>query len=68
MFDRIGFNRIDDDVFCMLVKARLAYPMSKATTVEYLKKHFDYIKSFFRLDNLLYKSNFVVGEIVLGVN
>ena len=35
-FDRIGFNRIDDDVFRKLVKARLAYPTSKAATVEYL--------------------------------
>ena len=37
-FDRIGFNRIDDEVFRKLVKARLAYPTSKAATVEYLKK------------------------------
>ena len=36
-FDRIGFNHIDDDVFRKLVKARLAYPTSKAATVEYLK-------------------------------
>ncbi len=40
-FDRIGFNRIDDEVFRKLVKARLAYPTSKAATVEYLKNHFD---------------------------
>ena len=40
-FDRIVFNRIDDDVFRKLVKARLAYPTSKAATVEYLKNHFD---------------------------
>ena len=40
-FDRIGFNRIDDEVFRRLVKARLAYPTSKAATVEYLKNHFD---------------------------
>ena len=40
-FDRIGFNRIDDDVFRKLVKARLAYPTSKAATVEYLKNNFD---------------------------
>ena len=40
-FDRIGFNRIDDDVFRKLVKARLACPASKAATVEYLKNHFD---------------------------
>ena len=40
-FDRIGFNHIDDDVFRKLVKARFAYPTSKAATVEYLKNHFD---------------------------
>lgn len=36
-FDRIGFNRIDDEEFRKLVKARLAYPTSKTATVEYLK-------------------------------
>lgn len=35
-FDRIGFNRIDDEVFRKLVKARLACPSSKSATVEYL--------------------------------
>ena len=40
-FDRVGFNRIDDEVFRKLVKARLACPSSKAATVEYLKNHFD---------------------------
>ena len=40
-FDWIGFNRIDDEVFRKLVKARLSYPTSKAATVEYLKNHFD---------------------------
>ena len=40
-FDHIGFNWIDDEVFRKLVKARLAYPTSKAATVEYLKNHFD---------------------------
>mgnify|MGYP000146339922 FL=1 len=41
MFDSVGFNRIEDPVFRQLVKARLAYPASKAATAEYLKKHFD---------------------------
>ena len=41
VFDRVGFNRIEDDVFRKLVKARLSYPASKAATVEYLKNHFD---------------------------
>lgn len=41
VFNRIGFNRIEDEVFRKLVKARLSYPASKAATVEYLKNHFD---------------------------
>lgn len=41
VFDRIGFDRIEDVVFRKLVKARLSYPASKAATVEYLKNHFD---------------------------
>lgn len=41
VFDNVGFNRIEDDVFRKLVKARLSYPASKSATVEYLKNHFD---------------------------
>lgn len=41
VFDNVGFNRIEDDVFRKLVKARLSYPASKAATAEYLKNHFD---------------------------
>ena len=41
VFDNVGFNSIDDEVFRRLVKARLSYPASKAATVEYLKNHFD---------------------------
>ena len=41
IFDRIGFDKIEDDVFRRLVIARLSCPSSKAATVEYLKNHFD---------------------------
>ena len=41
VFDRVGFNRIEDEVFRKLVLTRLSYPASKAATVEYLKNHFD---------------------------
>ncbi len=41
VFDNVGFNRVEDEVFRKLVKARLSYPASKAATVEYLKNHFD---------------------------
>ena len=40
IFDRVGSDRIEADVFRKLVKARLSYPASKAVTVEYLKNHF----------------------------
>ena len=30
VFDNVGFNRIGDDIFRKLVKARLSYPASKA--------------------------------------
>ena len=32
VFDKVGFNRIEDPVFRRLVKARLSYPASKAST------------------------------------
>jgi len=41
VFDRIGFNRIEDDVFRKLVQSRLSFPASKAATVEYLKNYYD---------------------------
>lgn len=41
VFDKVGFNRIEDEVFRKLVKARLSCPASKAATVEYLRNHFD---------------------------
>ncbi len=41
VFDSIGYNKIEDDIFRKLVKVRLSYPASKAATVEYLKNHFD---------------------------
>ena len=41
VFDRIGFNQIEDDVFRKLVQSRLSFPASKAATVEYLKNYYD---------------------------
>ena len=41
VFDNVGFNRIEDDIFRKLVKVRLSCPASKSATVEYLKNHFD---------------------------
>lgn len=39
VFDRIGFNAIPDDLFRHLVIARLAYPVSKLKTVDYLYRY-----------------------------
>ncbi len=39
LFDRIGFNKIPDELFRHLVIARLAYPTSKLKTVDYLYRY-----------------------------
>jgi len=41
VFNRIGFNKIKDDIFRKLILSRLSCPASKSATVEYLKNHFD---------------------------
>ena len=41
VYDRIGFNAIDDDILRHLVVARVCQPMSKVATVDYLKSYFD---------------------------
>lgn len=41
VFNLTGFDAIEDTIFRQLVIARLSQPMSKASTVEYLKSHFD---------------------------
>lgn len=39
LFDRIGFNTVKDDLFRHIVIARLAYPVSKLKTVDYLYRY-----------------------------
>jgi len=39
LFDQIGFNSLKDEMFRYLVITRLAYPVSKLKTVDYLYKH-----------------------------
>ncbi len=38
LFDRIGFNAVEDDLFRHLTIARLAFPLSKLKTVDYLER------------------------------
>lgn len=39
IFDEIGFNKIDDDLFRHLVISRLVFPLSKLKTSEYLMRY-----------------------------
>jgi len=57
VFDRIGFNKIGDEVFRKLVQSRLSYPASKAATVEYLKNYYDEDLDLSRIYRYLDKLN-----------
>lgn len=39
LFDRMGFNQIQDDLFRHLVISRLVYPTSKLKTIDYLYRY-----------------------------
>lgn len=39
LFDEIGFNQIDDELFRALVLSRLCFPASKLKTTDYLQKY-----------------------------
>lgn len=45
LFDRIGFSAIPDEMFRHLVIARLAFPLSKLKTVDYLRRYLGIDKS-----------------------
>jgi len=67
MFDRIGFDQIQDDLFRQLVLARLCYPASKLRTVDYLSKyqHLDIeVQVVYRyLDKLYHHQRSLVQQI-----
>lgn len=59
IYESIGFNQIEDEALRHLVTARLAQPLSKAATVEYLKSHFDEdtnLNNIYRYMDKLYNS------------
>lgn len=39
LFDRIGFNKIENELFRYIVITRLAYPTSKLKTIDYLRRY-----------------------------
>ncbi|WP_418893566.1 IS1634 family transposase [Limibacterium fermenti] len=64
IFDRIGFNSIDDPVFRHLVLSRLSFPSSKRATVEYLKDYYDEdidLSNIYRYMDKLYNTH--KGEV-----
>lgn len=68
IFDRIGFDKIEDDVFRKLVVARLSCPSSKAATVEYLKNHFDEDVDLSKIYRYLDKLNHTQQEKVQDIS
>jgi len=57
VFNQVGFNQIEDEIFRKLVQSRLSYPSSKSATVEYLKNHFDEDVNLSRIYRYLDKMN-----------
>jgi transposase len=67
IFDKIGFNTIDDELFRHLVLARICYPGSKLKTVDYLHRSqclsYDLNKVYRYLDKLYNSQKELVAEI-----
>jgi transposase len=67
LFDQIGFNNLQDELFRHLVITRLVYPVSKLKTVDYLHKHkgisIDVDKVYRYLDKLHLQQMRLVQEI-----
>lgn len=67
LFDRIGFNVIPDELFRHLVVARLAYPVSKLKTSDYLYRYKGVsvsVDSIYRfLDKLKSKHKRVIEDV-----
>ena len=68
VFDRIGFNKVEDDIFRQLVLSRLSFPGSKAATVEYLKNHFDEDVDLTRIYRYLDKLNDGLKNIIQDIS
>src|SRR5699024_9258353 len=59
VYNRIGFDNIDDEILKYLTIARLSQPMSKSATVEYLRSYFDKdikLKKIYRYLDKLYNT------------
>jgi transposase len=67
LFNEIGFNKIEDEIFRQLVIYRIAFPKSKLKTTEYLYRyrHIDWSEDqvYLYLDKLYHKQKETVQQI-----
>jgi len=67
LYDEIGFNKINEDIFKQLVIFRIAYPKSKLKTVEYIKRftkiNWNEDKIYRYLDKLYYHQKEQIQQI-----
>lgn len=65
VYDRIGFNRIEDEILRHLVIARVSQPCSKMATVEYLKSYYEEdidLNHVYRYMDKLYNSQMEIAQ------
>lgn len=68
IFDEIGFDRIEDELFKKLVIARLCFPASKLKTTEYLRQYQSYLVDEDKVYRYLDKLHSTQKEIVQQIS
>ena len=68
VYDRIGFNRIEDEELRHLVVGRICRPMSKKATVDYLRRHFKEDVSLQKIYRYMDKLNNTQKELVQEIS
>ena len=68
VFNKVGFNQIEDNIFRKLVQSRLSYPSSKSATVEYLKNHFDEDINLSKIYRYLDKLNHIQQDKIQNIS
>lgn len=68
VFDRIGFNAVQDEELRHLVISRICSPMSKKATVDYLRRHFKEDVSLQKIYHYLDKLHSSQQELVQEIS
>lgn len=68
VFDRIGFNAVQDEELRHLVISRICSPMSKKATVDYLRRHFKEDVSLQKIYHYLDKLHSSKQELVQEIS